>query len=121
MKASIAEFYANDGAMPADIEDVLGTGGAATDKAAKYVTQIDVTDGTITISYGNQANDRIDGETLSLVPFVNINGDVVWVCGRGEEPAAADLLNPQPTVGANGTSAAADFPDKYLPRVCRPA
>ena len=117
LKAAIAEIYANNGAFPVDIDDTLGTGALATDKAAKYVTQVNVTNGTIDISYGNQANSNIDGAILSLRPFVNLNGDVVWVCGRGEEPDAAALLDPQPTVGANATNDA--MKDKYLPATCR--
>jgi type IV pilus assembly protein PilA len=117
LKAAIAEIYANDGAFPALLEDILGTDAAAEDKAAKYVSGVDVVDGTISITYGVQANTRIEDEILSIRPFVNTNGDILWVCGNAAEPAE-NLLDPQPTVGDNETTEG--MLDKYLPRACRP-
>jgi type IV pilus assembly protein PilA len=109
LKASIAEWYAQTGEW-ADLAQ-LGISGGATVKAAKYVTGVDVVDGTITITYGNQANQNIDTQTLSLKPGVNANFDVVWVCGNADTPSAGDVS----TSGAVNTT----LLNKYLPATCR--
>ena len=111
LKASIAEWYAQTGEW-AELTN-LGVSGGVTAKAAKYVTEIDVQEGVITIKYGNQANTNILDDTLALGPGVNSNSDVVWVCGKATEPSAA-------TFGTPGAAATATtLPNKYLPATCR--
>jgi type IV pilus assembly protein PilA len=112
LKASIAEWYAQTGDW-ADLNQ-LGISGGATVKAAKYVTEVNVDLGTITITYGNQANKNIqppNGDKLSLIPGVNQNKDVVWTCGNATTPSASDTTG----TGANNTS----LLNKYLPATCR--
>jgi type IV pilus assembly protein PilA len=111
LKASIAEWYAQTGEW-ADLAD-LGISGGPGAKAAKYVTQVNVVAGLITISYGNQANGNINGATLGLSPGVNENSDVVWVCGKATEPSSATFTTPG--AGATATTLA----NKYLPATCR--
>jgi type IV pilus assembly protein PilA len=110
LKAGIAEWYAQTGDWAPTMTE-LGMSGGATIKAAKYVTGVDVVDGTITITYGNQANAKIATQMLSLVPGVNPNSDVVWTCGDATTPSAADTTD----TGANQTS----LLGKYLPATCR--
>ena len=101
LKAAVGELYADRGTGAGLDSEELGLP-AATAKAGKYVTSITIADGQINILYGgpeNLANEKIQGETLSLVPTVNDNGDVVWYCG-GE-----------------GTSEG--FLEKYMPASCR--
>jgi type IV pilus assembly protein PilA len=107
LKAAVAEWYAQTGDW-ADLAD-LGISGGATVKSAKYVAQIDVVDGVITIEYGNQANNNIVGLTLSLVPGTNQNFDVVWVCGDAAAPSGASMAGTGSTTVLN----------KYLPATCR--
>jgi type IV pilus assembly protein PilA len=108
LKAGVAEWYAQQGEYPAGL-DQLGISGGATAKSGKYVRQIDVADGIITITYGNQSNSNIDGSTLSLSPGLNGNGDVIWVCGNAETPSGASVA------GEGSTSVS----NKYLPASCR--
>lgn len=108
-KASVAEVYANTGSFPATNAEA-GVGAAA-DIKGKYVTSVGIaTNGVITITYGDQANDRIDGDTLILTPGTNSNGDVVWVCGDHTTPTGVST----PTAPAAGT-----LDQKYRPQVCR--
>ena len=99
LKASIGEVYADTG-TGADIDSGSMGIPASNYKTGKYVTSINVVDGTITITYGGGANAKIHGDTLSLVPSVNTNDDVVWYCGGG---------------GSTATS----LDEKYLPASCR--
>jgi type IV pilus assembly protein PilA len=85
LKASIGELYNSSGTG-----DGITTGTAGglpanpTDKTGKYVTQIEVTDGTIEITFGNSANAKLADtvqNVLTLQPGANANDDVVWYCG----------------------------------------
>ena len=96
LKAGIGELYADRGRGSDINSGNLGIP-AASYKSGKYVTQIEVEDGTIEITYGNSANSKINGGILTLVPSVNDNLDVIWTCG------------------GTGTT----LPEKYLPASCR--
>jgi type IV pilus assembly protein PilA len=110
VKASVAETYAQTGDWPAD--NAAAGVGLNTEIQGKYVDQVTVADGGITIRYGNQANARIGGETLGLQPALSNNNDVAWVCGRKDPPAGSAAS------GTAGTTSA-DMLDKYLPQTCR--
>ena len=113
-KAAVSEFYANNGTWPAD-NSAAGLG-TSTTIDGKYVSSISVNGGGITITYGNEANTKLQtaGENqVGLTPGASSNGDVVWRCGYADNPAGwgSDL----------GTSATTNVPGKYLPSSCRPA
>jgi type IV pilus assembly protein PilA len=110
LKAAVGETFANDGTWPAD-NLALGITAA---KTGKYVTDVSVANGTITITFGNQANvDAIGGQTLALRPMVSANGDVIWVCGNRTPPDGA--ADPATAADAGNTTVL----DKYLPTTCR--
>jgi type IV pilus assembly protein PilA len=121
IKAGIAEYAAQTGRWPADlIEAGLGSAAAAADKSGRYVESIDVTDGTITVTYGRDANSRIQQETLSLQPVVNENGDVVWICGNSDDPQNTypepDGATAAETPSPDGVTSVLD---KHMPASCR--
>ena len=64
-KASVAEYFADRGIWPADNSSL----GITTTPTGKYVTGIDVSLGTITITYGNDVNAAVSGATLALQPL----------------------------------------------------
>jgi len=118
-KAAVAESFLNDGEAPADREEA-GMSDTATDTSGNYVTEIEVTNGVITIEYGNEANAAIDGETISLVPYETPDGSVVWQCGFATAPAGLAVMG---TAGG-GNAAAATAPsggmeERYVPAACR--
>src|SRR5690606_29434743 len=102
LKAGVAELFAQTGDFSAIDMDALGLGEVT--KTGKYVTDITVAGGVITIEYGKDAHSNISGETLSLTPGVNTNGDVIWVCGGATAPADV-------TMESAGTTS---VEDKYL-------
>ena len=95
LKAAVAEIYSNQGNLTGIDSETNGLP-AATDKTGKYVTQIAVDEGKITVTYGNDVNSKIATGTLSLTPSENPNGDLRWACAGD-----ATLIN------------------KYLPANCR--
>jgi len=111
VKASVAETFAQTGLWPAN-NTAAGVGNA-TEVTGKYVTAVTVLNGGITITYGAQANNKINTQTLGLMPATSLNNDVVWVCGRKAAPAGATAA-----VGATATTSAGLL-DKYLPQTCR--
>ena len=115
-KTAIAETYLNTGVAPADRADA-GMSPLVTDTSGKYVTQVDVTDGTITVTYGNDANARITGNTLAIQPYVTGDDSIPWLCGEAPPNfnAGVAVLSVAATTAAAGT----DVEAKYLPSACR--
>jgi Tfp pilus assembly major pilin PilA len=98
VKASVAQVYSQSNTWPADLQSV----GADAAPQGKYVTGVEVSDGTILIRYGNAAHAKISGRTLSLQPVEGTEG-VVWMCGY--------------SAGTDATQT--DIEPKYLPTACR--
>lgn len=118
LKTAIAEDTANTGNWPANIV-ALGLA-AGTTKEAKYVTGLTVTNGTIQIVYGDQANGRILGATLTIKPYLNDNFDIVWVCGRAPLPAGATIVDTDAAGTASGPQAVSvSMENKFMPKSCR--
>jgi type IV pilus assembly protein PilA len=121
VKAGVAEYTAQTGDWPLDlVEAGLGSTAVAGDKSGRYVESVEVSNGTITITYGRDANSKIDGSQLSLQPLVNENGDVVWMCGLSNQPAGTYINSGG--VAATGTDSdtgTTDLSDKHMPASCR--
>ena len=115
-KASVAEFYANSGAWPADNAEA-GIG-VATDIDGKYVESITIVDGTIQVDYGNDINTSVTAGTedvLAIQPGTSANGDVIWRCGRAVAPTVFN----QPATASDDSTASTTVLNKYLPSNCR--
>jgi len=110
VKASVAETFSQTGLWPAN--NTAAGVGLANEVSGKYVTAVTVANGGITIAYGNQANNKINAQTLGLSPATSLNNDVVWVCGRKAAPTGATAA------GTAGTTSNGLL-DKYLPQTCR--
>ena len=115
LKASIAEYTAQVGDWPPTMVE-LGLGSGGTTKTGRYVQAVDVDAGTITITYGKDANVAINGGFLSFRPLVNVNQDIVWVCGNADDPTGT---TDTPTGGGASGANATDLLDKYVPSSCR--
>jgi type IV pilus assembly protein PilA len=117
VKTGVAETFANTGAWPVDLP---AAGGDATGilPSGKYVESIDVANGTITITFGNEANAQLvaSGPTLTLQPMISENSDVIWLCGYFAGTNIVGMTDP-----ASGASdaGATDVEPKYLPQSCR--
>jgi type IV pilus assembly protein PilA len=111
-KTSIAEFFADRGGWPANNTSLGITGPAP---SGKYVTSVNVSQGLITVTYGNDANlTAIGNETLVLRPGATPNLDVVWQCGDRALSATADFTGVAALPANGGT-----VDKKYRPSNCR--
>jgi type IV pilus assembly protein PilA len=115
-KAAVAETFLNRGLAPAT-RTAAGMSANATDTTGKYVTGVNVTNGTITITYGNEANAAINGATLNLVPYISADNSVSWMCGGAAAPTNNAMNGVTVTTGG---SLAGNTMVKYLPAACRP-
>ena len=103
-KTAIAEYYANTGNWPS-VGNLTGT----TNSIGKYESSVTVkSSGVIEIVYGGQANAKLSGEILDLVPYTNANNDVLWQCGNATAPSGT----------SSGGSNASNVSAQYLPTSC---
>jgi type IV pilus assembly protein PilA len=116
-KAPIADAFLEDGEAPAN-RVLAGLSANATDTSGKYVSAVDVVNGRLVVTFGNEANAAISGLNLTVTPYETGELGVVWRCGTAPVPA-----NTQPLGTAGGGQAAAwvapTVPDRYLPASCR--
>jgi len=94
-KTAVAEFYTQRGTFPAD-NDEAGLS-SASGIAGTYVSGVEVEDGLITVTYGNNVNATIKDDTIEVSPIANA-GAITWNC----KPGSTDGVDPQ-----------------YLPTDCR--
>ena len=95
VKTTVSEFWSDKGTLTGASSGSYGIP-TATDITGSYVSSVGVTDGLVTVTFGNKVNAQIAGETLLLSP-VTTAGSLVWSCKSG----------------------GAGLPDKYLPSSCR--
>jgi type IV pilus assembly protein PilA len=110
-KAAISESYLNTGVAPAD-RPTAGMSNAPGDTQGKYVSALQVANGQIQVTYGNDANATIQGMVLTISPYLSTDNSVTWVCGLSTPPAA--LVGPM-GAAVGGTT----VPPQYLPSSCR--
>ena len=116
-KAAVAESFANSGVPPAT-RTAAGMSANANDTNGKYVTQVAVAGGGITITYGNQANKAIATKTLGLTPYESTDLSVSWVCGTATPQAGVVLMGT--SGGTAATPGTTNILAKYGPASCRP-
>ncbi|MDS7965813.1 pilin [Acinetobacter sp. V117_2] len=119
VKTAVNDYYTDVGSWPTDIKAaVCGKnatkdcdGGTNTDYKGNYVSQIDVANGGVNITYGNKANSSaLAAKVLSLIPGTDTAKNVTWVCGNAAKPDGVTLA-----AATNITSIDA----KYLPGSCK--
>ena len=114
-KVPVVDAYTMDGEPPAGRPEA-GMSAAATDTRGKYVGQVDIFEGRVTVTFGNDAHAEIFGRTLTFTPYMTGSGSFVWRCGAAPAPGTAN-----PMTGNNVTSVHLDptVDERYLPSNCR--
>ena len=118
-KAAVAETFLNRGTAPVD-RPAAGMSANATDTQGKYVASVAITNGTITVTYGNQANGvltALAAPHLGLQPYLSPDNSVIWRCGASPVPGGGAVA--MPTSPATQGSLALAANQKYLPAACR--
>jgi type IV pilus assembly protein PilA len=120
-KAPIVDAFIARGEAPAN-RSLAGLSPNPTDTSTKYVQSVDVDDGALVITFGNDANAAIAGLNLTVTPYETQELGVVRRCGTAPIPGGGSPLSPMGTSG-NGlasTYTAPTVPERYLPSACRP-
>jgi type IV pilus assembly protein PilA len=114
-KAPVVDAFNNDGEPPAGRTEA-GMSALAADTRGKYVASVNIVNGRVDVTFGNDAHAEIFGETVSFTPYTKVGGSFIWRCGNAPIPAGAALLT-----GGGVTSAhvAPTVDNRYLPSTCR--
>ena len=114
-KVPVVDAYTMDGEPPAGRPEA-GMSATATDTRGKYVGQVDIFEGRVTVTFGNDAHAEIFGQTLTFTPYMTGSGSFVWRCGAAPAPATATEMT-----GNGVTSVHLDptVDERYLPSNCR--
>jgi type IV pilus assembly protein PilA len=115
-KAAVSESFGSNGTWPAS--NVAAGLSDAAQIQGKYVQSVTVgVGGVITIAYGLNVNNVINGQTLALTPYTSTSGDISWQCGNKDLTGTGTLVIASgAAVPANGGTLIA----KYRPANCRP-
>jgi type IV pilus assembly protein PilA len=117
-KAAIATAFLDSGEAPVNRTEA-GLSANATDSVGAYVSSVDVNDGALVVTFGNNASNAIAGLTVTLTPYEATDRSIVWRCGSSIAPPGLAELGT-----ANGGNAATylapSVPMQYLPATCRP-
>jgi uncharacterized RDD family membrane protein YckC len=80
--------------------------------SGKYVARVQVLSGAVVITYGAHANSLLLGKDLVLMPAIDSDRHVAWICAYAPVPLGYTPAFPNP---AKFTT----LPAKWLPRACR--
>lgn len=116
-KAPIVDAYNMTGAPPTD-RTAAGMTPLATDTQGKFVSQVDIVNGRVDITYGKDVHADIFGDTISVTPYMSGTGSILWRCGAAPVPGGAGTTE---LTGGGVTSAhlAPTVDLRYLPSSCR--
>jgi type IV pilus assembly protein PilA len=117
-KAPVADAFFNDGEAPASRLEA-GLSANATDSSGKYVRSVDVNNGVLIVTFGNEANAAINGLNVTVTPYETPDRSIVWRCGSASAPVGLS------EIGTSGGGLAANYTaptvsERYLPSTCRP-
>jgi type IV pilus assembly protein PilA len=117
IKLQITDSFGQRGNSPDD-RAAVGLSATATDTRGNFTESVDVSNGTVVITFGIDAHESIDGETLALVPYETGEQSVVWRCGHADPPSGLPLMGT--AAGDPAVAAATTVPARFLPSTCRP-
>ena len=76
-KTPVIDAYNNTGEPPAD-RVAAGMSALATDTRGKYVSGVNVDEGRVDVTFGNDAHAEIFGQTVSFTPYITTGNMVAW-------------------------------------------
>jgi type IV pilus assembly protein PilA len=115
-KVPIVDVYSSTGTPPTD-RTASGLSADPTDTQGNYVSHVNIDNGRVDITFGNQAHPDIATKTLSLTPYVTGGNIVVWRCGDAPQPTGQLMQNADGSIAATYEPGSVD--PRYLPSSCR--
>ncbi len=115
-KAPIIDAFNQAGRPPADRSEA-GLTPLPSDTQGKYVSAVEVVNGRLDITFGNDVHQDIFGAKLSLTPYRTDGGDsIIWRCGEAPAPNGASELSGG---GVASVHLEPSIESRYLPSACR--
>jgi len=114
-KTPIVDAFNMTGSPPAD-RAAAGMTPPPTDTQGKYVSRVNVDNGRVDVTFGNDVHQDIFGDTLSFTPYMSASGSIMWRCGAAPAPADAVLMAGG---GVESEYAEPSIDTRYLPSSCR--
>lgn len=115
-KAPIVDAFNMSGTPPLD-RAAAGMTPLATDTQGKFVSQVDIFEGRVDVTFGNDVHQDIFGTVLSFTPYLSAGGSIIWRCGAAPAPMAA--IGPLTGGGVTSVHQAPTLDTRYLPSSCR--
>jgi type IV pilus assembly protein PilA len=115
-KAPVIDAFNMTGEPPAGRAEA-GLTAVPTDSRGKYVSEVNIVNGRVDVTFGGDAHAEIFGLTVSFTPYATISNGFVWRCGAAPAPGGGAVL-----LTGNGVTAAHQAPgiaERYLPASCR--
>ena len=111
-KVPVIDAFNNDGVAPADRTEAGMTVDAG-DTQGSFVSQVDIINGRVVVTFGNDVHQDAFGTTLTLTPYQSAGGSFIWRCGFAPQPPNTTLMqdgdaHEDPTIDP-----------RYLPSTCR--
>jgi type IV pilus assembly protein PilA len=107
-KVSIVDAYSKERVLPAGRIEA-GMSPDPTDSRGPYITGLDVVNGRLDLTFGNQVHPEIAARTLSLTPYRANDDSILWRCGNAPPPPGTELVQHLPPT----------VEPRYLPSACR--
>jgi len=79
-KTAVWDYAVNTGSFPAN--NAVASLAPPGSISSRYVDGVTVTNGVVSVAFGNEASDLIGGGTLELSPGVD-GGSLIWSCTGG--------------------------------------
>ena len=114
-KTPVIDSFNMSGQPPAGRVEA-GMSPLASDTSGTYVSQVDIVDGRVDVTMGNQAHADVSGDTISFTPYATVSGGFVWRCGAAPPPTDAVPLSGG---GILSTHQPPTVETRYLPSTCR--
>jgi type IV pilus assembly protein PilA len=115
-KLGVAEFYNANGNWPT----TNAQAGLPAETTGKYISALSLSSpGTLLVTFGNNANAAIAGQTIAMQPYLSTpGGHILWFCGHKVPPQGMASA-----AAAQNTSAASSplttLGNDYLTAECR--
>jgi type IV pilus assembly protein PilA len=124
LQTGIGEFFAENGTFPLCVSTIAAPAAGCVNTTAtgtgKYVNSVTITTGTVVVTFSSAApyaaNAKLGvagANTLTFVPYVTANNDIVWKCGTALAPTGGGAV-----IGTGVTAVATTVPVQYLPTSC---
>jgi hypothetical protein len=112
----VVRVYRDTGRIPSNRKEAHASSDP-THTYGKYVVAVDVVHGSVVVTYGRDADDRIAGKTLVISPYESASNELWWRCG---EATVSEGFVPLGTYQSRPISLQrSTVPSDFLPPSCK--